>query len=284
MFRPSTGTWFNLRSSTNYTTARDVPVGVERRHPRARRLRWRRRDGSRGVAAGQRDVVHPAVEHRLRHVRVVPVGPRRRRAGARRLRWRRQGGSRRVAAVHRRHGSSGMSTTDYATSVSFQWGLDGDVPVPGDYDGDGVTDLAVWRPSTGMWFIRTSGSGYTDVAGVPVGPRRRHHRAGRLRRRRQDRPRRLPAVHRHVVHPAVQHGLRDVRCSTSGASAPICRCRVISTATARTDLAVYRPSTGKWFLLKSGANFTTSAAYTWGKLETSRSSGVHRFSRRFGGW
>jgi hypothetical protein len=38
----------------------------------------------------------------------------------------------------------------------FLWGTSGDVPVPGDYDGDGTTDIAVWRPSNGKWFIKDS--------------------------------------------------------------------------------------------------------------------------------
>jgi hypothetical protein len=39
------------------------------------------------------------------------------------------------------------------------WGTSGDVPVPADYDGDGITDAAVWRPSTGEWFVLLSASG-----------------------------------------------------------------------------------------------------------------------------
>ena len=35
-----------------------------------------------------------------------------------------------------------------------QFGEPGDVPVPGDYDGNGTTDLAVYRPSTGGWYVR----------------------------------------------------------------------------------------------------------------------------------
>jgi len=38
------------------------------------------------------------------------------------------------------------------------WGRAGDVPVPADYDGDGLTDLAIWRPGDGMWWIIKTGS------------------------------------------------------------------------------------------------------------------------------
>src|SRR6185295_7069458 len=35
-------------------------------------------------------------------------------------------------------------------------------PVPADYDGDGVRDVAVWTPATGRWTIHNSGAGTTE--------------------------------------------------------------------------------------------------------------------------
>ena len=38
-------------------------------------------------------------------------------------------------------------------SATYTWGGGADIPVPGDYDGDGRTDVAVFRPSTGAWYV-----------------------------------------------------------------------------------------------------------------------------------
>ena len=52
-----------------------------------------------------------------------------------------------------------VSGGNTSSEQSLPWGLAGDVPVAGDYDGSGSAQAAVYRPSTGAWYIRSSGVG-----------------------------------------------------------------------------------------------------------------------------
>jgi hypothetical protein len=60
--------------------------------------------------------------------------------------------------------------------VLVRWGMTtmhptgglADVPVPGDYDGDGRADLGVFRPDTGEWWIVKSSNGYDQNNGITL--------------------------------------------------------------------------------------------------------------------
>lgn len=94
---------------------------------------------------------------------------------------------------------------------TFSWGANGDTPVPGDYDGDNATDIATWTPSTGTWSIRLSSGGTVTDVWGQTGD--------------------IPA-------PADHDGDR------------------------KTDLIVFRPSTGTWYIkFRTGA----SAAVVFGQ-------------------
>ena len=45
---------------------------------------------------------------------------------------------------------------------AFQFGIEGDIPLVGDYDADGRSDYGIWRPSTGLWYI------YRSTLGVVI--------------------------------------------------------------------------------------------------------------------
>ncbi|MCC6220168.1 MAG: VCBS repeat-containing protein [Deltaproteobacteria bacterium] len=84
-------------------------------------------------------------------------------------------------AVYRESASSGPTwfirqsskLSDLATfGRSLQWGLVGDVPLVTDVTGDGLVDITVWRPSTGIWYVLTSESDFASALafqfGLPV--------------------------------------------------------------------------------------------------------------------
>jgi hypothetical protein len=44
--------------------------------------------------------------------------------------------------------------------ASLRRGGPDDVPVVGDYDGDGISDITIFRPSAFRWYVLQSSSGF----------------------------------------------------------------------------------------------------------------------------
>jgi len=151
----------------------------------------------------------------------------------------------------------------------WQWGLPGDVPVPADYDGDGKAELAVWRPSNGVWFMRLSSLDYRTAHaaafqwGLPgdrpiVGDFDADGRTDLCVWRPSDGAWYIVYAstgYSHAVMRRIQWGLAgDVPVSGD------------YDGDGRTDLAVWRPSNGFWYILYSSQSYSyaTASIFQWG--------------------
>ena len=155
------------------------------------------------------------------------------------------------------------SSTAYTTSSTYSWGLHGDVPVPGDYDGDGIADLAVYRPANGVWHILASRSEFTTALTYQWG---------------LDGDVAVPGDYDHdgrtdltVYRPST--GAWYVLRSDGGftTSRTIFWGLAGDTPAAadydgdgRTDVAIFRPSTHEWYVLTSTSDFTNYLTLVWG--------------------
>jgi YVTN family beta-propeller protein len=261
VYRPSTGSWFVLRSGTAFTVSDGYAWGAAEDVPAAGDYDG---DGRVDVA-----VFRPSTGEWW----ILQSG-----SGFTQLLVLQWGGSgdtpvpadfdgdgRTDIAVYRPSNGTWYvrrSSTNYSSAYGQAWGAGTDVPVAGDYDGDGLTDFAVFRPSSGHWFVLLSSNlslYYSFLWGGPgdVGVPGDYDGDGRTD----------PAIYRpsngtwYILRSGTNYGAASGYAWGVATDVPV---PGDYDGDGKTDVAVFRPSSGHWFVLTSSSGFTAFTSYLWG--------------------
>ena len=146
-----------------------------------------------------------------------------------------------------------------ATTTTLSFGLTGDIPIgvrprlpsvpETDFDGDGLSEVTVFRPSSGDWFTRSSASGFAATSSAQFGlngdiPVNRDYDGDR----RADLAVYRPATGEWFIRQST-NGLVRVNQWGLPSDKPM---PADYDGDGRTDVAIYRPSSGQWFRTFSG--------------------------------
>jgi uncharacterized delta-60 repeat protein len=137
------------------------------------------------------------------------------------------------------------------------FGIPGDVPAPGDFDGDGATDRAVFRPSEGNWYILFSSGGWT---GLHFGQNGDQPVTGDYDKDGKS----DVAVIRRENGQIIWYILQSSNNQFIGLQFGLTADKAVPAdydGDGGTDIAVWRPSDGNWYSL---SNYTTFSAKKWG--------------------
>jgi len=134
---------------------------------------------------------------------------------------------------------------------------------PGDFDGDGRSDPAVYRASNGVWYIRHSSNDYSGYSAHPFGVSTDVAVPGDY----DGDGRADIAVYRpstgywYILSSGTEFTNYSARQWGVSTDMPV---QGDFDGDGKSDPAVYRPSTGVWYALLSGQNYTTYIAQQWG--------------------